>query len=454
MPAASPLSRPPSPTPALGWQLPRGLAAFRHRDYRILWSVQAGSLTGNWMQSLAQSWLVLTMTNSPLQLALINVCQFGPSLIFGLPAGVLADRYSKRGVLLLTQAISGVLTALLAVVVVLGSVQLWQIYATALGIGIVGAISNPARQAFVVDVVGKEDLVNAVALNSALFNASRVVGPAIAGVLLAQVGAALCFVINAAAYVPVVIGLALLHARGLPERGSQEGSPWRRLREGLDYVRATPEILRPTIIVGTIGTFGMSFSVWMPLLAVDLGIGAEGFGWLMSALGIGSLIGALAVAFFGRSVDLARRALLLAPVAFGLFEVALAALAGFRGPMLLVLPVATLAGMAMSTTLSTTNTIIQSLIPNALRGRVSSIYMTVFMGSVPLGAVIAGTTSALLGTSGSIAFGGTVVLLAALAAAASGLARARRADAASPLPVAPSAPGAGASSGAGRGGDG
>jgi MFS family permease len=427
--------------------LPQGLAAFRHRDYRILWSAQAGSLTGNWMQSLAQSWLVLTLTNSPFQLALINVCQFGPALLFGLPAGVIADRYQKRSVMLVTQAISGVLTGLLALVVVLGTVQLWQIYAAALGIGIAGAFSNPARQAFVVDVVGKEDLVNAVALNSALFNASRVVGPAIAGVLLASVGAALCFVINALAYIPVVVGLAVLQARGYPERHGEEVSPWRRLQEGLAYVRRTPEILRPTLIVGVIGTVGMNFSVWMPLLAVQLGTGAEGFGWLMSALGIGSLIGALGVAFFAKRIG--ARTLLLTPVAFGVFEILLAVLSGLRGSMLLVLPVATLAGLAMSTTLSMANTTIQSLVPNALRGRVSSIYMTVFIGSVPIGALIAGVTSSALGTTGSIALGGTIVLVAAIISAISGFAHQRRAMA----PLAPASAASGSPNVVSRGDD-
>lgn len=429
-------SRTPAPEPpSLRWQLPQGLAAFRHRDYRILWSVQAGSLTGNWMQSLAQSWLVLQMTNSPFQLALINVCQFGPALVFGLPAGVLADRYSKRSVMLVTQAISGILTALLALVVVLGTVQLWQIYATALGVGIASAFSNPARQAFVVDVVGKEDLVNAVALNSALFNASRVVGPAIAGVLLASVGAALCFVVNAIAYIPVVIGLALLHARGMPEQGSQDDTPLRRLQEGLAYVRRTPEVLRPILTVGTMGIFGMNFSVWMPLLAVELGTGAEGFGWLMSALGIGSLFGSLGVAFFAR--QLGNWGLLVAPVVFGLFEISLALLAGIRGPLLVVLPLATLTGLAMSVTMSLTNTTIQSLIPDALRGRVSSIYMTVFMGAIPIGAMVAGVTSSMLGIVGSMVLGGIVVLTAALIAAAIGFSSARRRGVAPAQPVKP-----------------
>jgi MFS family permease len=419
LPAARSFADSSSPKPpSARWRLPAGLAAFRHRDYRILWSAQAGSLTGNWMQSLAQSWLVLTMTGSPFHLALINVCQFGPALLFGLPAGVLADRYAKRSVMLVTQAISGVLTGILALLVLLGSIQLWQIYAIALGVGIASTFSNPARQAFVVDVVGREDLVNAVALNAALFNASRVVGPAIAGVLLAQVGAAICFMVNAAAYIPVVIALAALHARGNPEPDSNELSPWRRLQAGLAYVRKTPEISGPIVTIGIIGIFGMNFSVWMPLLAVRLGSGAEGFGWLMSALGVGSLAGALTVAFYGRS--LGPRALLVAPVVFAAAEVTLAGLAAMRGPLALVLPLATVMGLAFSVTMAMSNTTIQSLVPNALRGRVSSIYMTVFMGSVPLGALIAGTTSSLLGMPASVAIGGGVVLVSGLVAAVSG----------------------------------
>ena len=413
MPKPSPAAPPPG-----GWRLPAGLAAFRHRDYRILWSVQAGSLTGNWMQSLAQSWLVLTMTDSPIQLALINVCQFGPALIFGLPAGVIADRYSKRGVLLVTQTLAGALTAVLAILVALNAVQLWHIYAVGLGIGIVSAVSNPARQAFVVDVVGRNDLVNAVALNSALFNASRVIGPAIAGFLLGQVGVAICFIVNAVAYVPVVIGLTLLRARGMPVPGQAADSPWGRLREGIAYVRRTPAISGPIMITGVLGTFGMNFSVWMPLLAVRLNAGAEGFGWLMTAFGLGSLAGALTVAFFARS--LGRRALVFAPLAFAGLELGLGGLTAIHAPMLIILPLATAIGLAMSITLATANTTVQSLVPDALRGRVSSIYMTVFLGTVPIGALIAGMTTAWLGLFGSILAGATVVLVAAVTFAASG----------------------------------
>jgi predicted MFS family arabinose efflux permease len=210
----------------------------------------------------------------------------------------------------------------------------------------------------------------------------------------------------------------------MPEQGSNDDSPLRRLQEGLAYVRRTPEVLRPIVTVGIIGIFGMNFSVWMPLLAVELGSGAEGFGWLMSALGIGSLFGSLAVAFFARHFG--NWGLLVMPVVFGVFELGLALLAGIRGPMLVVLPVATLAGLGFSITMSLTNTTIQSLIPNALRGRVSSIYMTVFMGSIPIGALVAGVTSSTMGTVGSIAFGGAIVLMAAIIAAASGFSRFRR----------------------------
>ena len=217
-PVSAPPAEPAAPSaplcPAPLARLPHGLAAFRHRDYRIFWFTQLVSLTGTWMQSLAQSWLVLTITDSPFQLGLINVCQFGPTLFLGLVGGVVADRVPKRRLLLTTQSAAGALTAVLALLVATGQVQLWHIYATALGLGLVNAFDMPTRQAFVAEIVGKDDLMNAVALNSALFNTTRVLGPAIAGLLLARFGATVCFVLNAVSYAPVVVGLALMATRG------------------------------------------------------------------------------------------------------------------------------------------------------------------------------------------------------------------------------------------------
>ncbi len=430
---ASPI-RPSPLRPDPGTRLPRGLAAFRHRDYRIFWFTQLGSLTGTWMQSLAQSWLVLSLTDSAFQLALINVCQFGPTLLLGLPGGVVADRVPKRKLLLATQATAGALATVLALLVATGRVDLWHIYAVALGLGIVNAVDMPTRQAFVAEMVGKDDLMNAVALNSALFNTTRIVGPALAGVLLAQVGAAVCFVVNAASYAPVVAGLALMRAGSAAADEVGDDSPLARLRQGLAYVRNTPAVLVPIVLVGVVATFGMNFNVWVPLLAKrDLGIGAGGFGLLMSSLGVGSLLGALTLAFKGRRPN--RRLMLLTGAAFGALEGLLAFAAAVPLPVVVAMVLMAGVGFAMSTTMALANTTVQTTAPDALRGRVMSIYMTVFAGTTPIGALIAGASTGAFGTPLSVALGGAVVLLAAAAVGVAGRVTGR--TTASPTAVAP-----------------
>lgn len=417
MSAALPAAPPPAPSPAPARRLPEGLRAFRHRDYRLFWGSQLFSLTGNWMQGLAQSWLVLGLTGSALHLGLINVCQFGPSLLLGLPGGVAADRFPKRRLLLATQGAYALLTAALAAQVAMGRVELWQIYAVALGLGVVNAVDMPTRQAFVADLVGTADVGNAVALNSALFNASRIVGPALAGLLLSTVGTALCFVLNAASYLPVLAALLLVRTEGAPAAAAAGESVAARLRQGLAYVAATPAVLLPIALVGSVATFGMNFNVWVPLLAKDeLAIGAGGFGLLMSSLGVGSFAGAITLAFVGRR--LARTAMLLTAMAFGAAEVALALAAGWSGPLQLVVLLMAAIGFAMSTTMAMANTTVQTTAPDALRGRVMSIYVTVFAGTVPIGAAVAGGIAAAAGAPVAVAFGGAVVLLSAVALAA------------------------------------
>jgi MFS family permease len=400
--------------------LPDGLRALRHADYRLFFFSQLGSLTGTWLQSLAQSWLVLTLTNSPVQLGLIGVCQFGPSLLFGLPGGVLADRLPKRKLLIATQSVIFAVTAALAVVVLLGRVELWHIYAAALSIGTVNAVDMPTRQAFVSEMVGKDDLMNAVALNSALFNATRIIGPALAGVLLSTVGPALCFAINAVTFLPVIAALAVMRTEGAP-RGSGAGatSAWHRLREGLRYVASTPAVLLPIVLVGFVATFGMNFNVWVPLLARDaLDIGAAGFGILMASLGVGSLAGALTLAFVGRKPH--RRAMLLTACLFGGLEIALAVAVVAGVPLAGVIALMAAVGFAMSTTMAMANTTVQTTAPDELRGRVMSVYTTVFFGSSPLGAAVAGGTAAVFGAAAALALGGSVALAAALGVAAWG----------------------------------
>jgi predicted MFS family arabinose efflux permease len=271
----------------------------------------------------------------------------------------------------------------------------------------------PTRQAFVVDLVGREDLMNAIALNSAVFNTSRVVGPALAGLALAAFGPTLPFVLNALSYVPVVIGLTLMHTAGLPNGGADIDSTLARLRQGLAYVRRTPEVLMPIVLVGLISTFGMNFSVWAPLIARDaLDIGASGFGMLMSALGIGSLTGALTLAFGGRRPS--HRVMLVTALLFGAFEIGLGIAAGLGGPAIVAMVLMAGTGFAMSMTTAQANTTVQTNSPDALRGRVMSIYVTVSSGSVPFGAALAGFMSDVWGAPVAVTVGGAVVVLAAL----------------------------------------
>ncbi|MCD6058161.1 MAG: hypothetical protein K0Q89_1691 [Thermomicrobiales bacterium] len=406
---SAPVTRPshhevPRDLPRTGRSLPGGLRAFTHRDYRVFWFTQLVSLTGTWVQSLAQSWLVLTLTNSPAALGLIGVCQFGPTLILGLPAGVLVDRLPKRRLLLITQVAAAAIIGVLALLVITGRVQLWQIYVAAIALGVVSAVDMPARQAFVVDLVGSDDLMNAIALNSALFNTTRVAGPALAGLLLAA----------AVSYLPVIVGLGMMQTIGRPGRGGKEGSPGERLREGLAYVRGSPAVLMPIMLAGVMAIFGMNFGVWAPLLARDaLHIGASGFGLLMSSLGVGSLIGALTLAFTGRRPS--PRVMLGTALLFGTFEIAIAVVAGLGLTAVLAMVLMAATGFAMSTTMALANTSVQTSSPDWLRGRVMSIYLTVFAGSTPIGAALAGFLSALWGAPVAVAVGGAVVIIVVLA---------------------------------------
>jgi MFS family permease len=413
--------------------LPVGLRAFAHRDYRVLWFTQLFSLTGTWVQSLAQSWLVLTLTDSPAALGLIGVCQFGPTLVLGLPAGVLVDRLPKRRLLMVTQIAAATIIGLLALLVATGMVQLWQIYVAAIALGIVSTLDMPARQSFVVDLVGEDDLMNAIALNSALFNTTRVAGPALAGLLLAAYGPEICFVLNAVSYIPVIVGLGMMQTSGRPKRGGEDGSPVERLREGLAYVRGSPAVRLPIILAGLMATFGMNFGVWAPLLARDaLEIGASGFGLLMSSLGIGSLTGALTLAFTGRRPS--PRVMLVMALLFGAFEIGLGVVAGLRLTAVLAMVLMAGTGFAMSTTMALANTIVQTNSPDWLRGRVMSIYLTVFAGSTPIGAALAGVLSGVWGAPVAVAVGGAIVAVVALAIGGH-LARIERAGVEHPVPV-------------------
>ncbi len=396
--------------PRFGLRLPRGLAAFEHRNYRLFYFGQLISVSGTWMQTLAQSWLVLTLTSSAFRLGLVNVFQFAPVLVFGLVGGVLADRFPKRSLLVVTQGTACLLASIMALLVWTNQIQLWQVYVLAFSLGVVNAVDMPTRQSFVVEMVGRDHLMNAIALNSTLFNSARVIGPAIAGLLLATVGVAVCFAINAISYLAVITGLLLMRLSPPPERSTERVIT--RLREGLSYVRQTPDIFLPIILIGAVATFGMNFNIWVPLLSKqDLGVGAAGFGVLMSALGAGSLAGALGLAFFGRLPTM--RLLLGAALALGVVEVALAVTARSL-PLLGIMGMLAGLGCLMTTMMAMANTRVQSTARDALRGRVMSVYMTVFAGTAPFGALVAGAVANTHGATGSLATGGVITVVAAL----------------------------------------
>ena len=398
-----------SPAPART-RLPVGLRAFRHRNFRLFWIGQLISLVGTWMQTIAQSWLVWELTHDPVALGLLAVVQFAPVLVLGLFGGVVADAFPKRNALVATQTAALVLALLLGLLKLNGSVQVWEVFVLAGLLGIVSAFDMPIRQSFVVEMVGRGDIVNAVALNSALFNGTRIIGPAIAGLLILTVGIAACFLINAASYLAVILGLFLMRTGDLlPPPVSALERTWQsvleQLAEGLRYVRDTPSIRIALIVLGLVSTAAINFGVVLPLLAQNvLGGGAETFGFLSSATGLGSLVGALVLAF-GRPPTI-RRALAGA-AAIGVAMVAIA----FSRSLVVSLLLMAVAGWGMISMGATINTMIQLTTPDHLRGRVMSVYTTVFVGSTPIGGLISGSIAAGFGTPAVFLVAGVVSLL-------------------------------------------
>jgi MFS family permease len=396
--------------------LPQGLSALRHRNFRLFWVGQLISLIGTWMQTVAQGWLLVELTNGDaVALGLLAATQFLPVLALGLFGGVLADAVPKRNALVATQVISGVLALVLGLLVLDKSVQVWHIFVLAGLLGTVSAFDMPIRQSFVVEMVGREDIANAVALNSAVFNGTRIIGPAVAGILIATLGLAACFLINAASYVAVIAGLLVMREEELhraPVSGLERTlrSVAGQLAEGLRYVRDTPTTFMAIAIVGVVSTAALNFVVLLPLLAQDvLGGGATTYGFLSSAAGVGSLIGALSLAF-GSAPSFRR--LLVGAAAVGVAMIGL----GISTWLPLSLVLMTIAGWGLIAMAATTNTIIQLNTPDHLRGRVVSVYTTVFAGSTPFGGVISGSIAATAGTPAAFLVAGVVSLLAVGAA--------------------------------------
>lgn len=395
------------------------VTAFHHRNYRLFFAGQLVSLIGTWMQQVAQAWLVLQLTGDPFWLGVVATAQFLPVMVLGLFAGVAADALPKRQVLLVAQVAMMILAFVLAALVLADVVEVWMIVLLAFLLGIANSVDMPARQSFAVELVGRDHVGNAVALNSAMFNGARVIGPAAAGLSIGAFGIAAAFVLNGLSFVAVIVGLWLINERELElstriDRPTTPRAVVANLAEGLAYVRRTPVVLLAVTVVGVVATVGMNWNVLLPAFAQDdLASDAAGFGFLMAASGIGSVLAALRLVMGGRPrpTRLATGALIL-----GVATVALAISRIF--PVSLGLMV--LIGFGSILMAATGNTTIQLAVPDHLRGRVMSVYTTVFSASIPIGGIAFGALASNFGSSVAIGLGGILTFIVGLGALAWG----------------------------------
>jgi MFS family permease len=377
------------------------------RNFRLFFGGQVVSVTGTWMQAVAAAWLVLQLTGSSVALGVQAALNFGPVLIIGAWGGALADRLDKRRILIATQSAFAVLALALWGLVFTGVAQLWMVFTLSLLTGVVTAIDNPARQSFYAEMVGDRDLTNAVSLNSAVMTGTRIVGPALAALLIATVGLAPSFLVNAISYLAVIGALLAMrpdelhrHAASEPRKG--------RIREGLAYVRRTPELLLPLVWMAFIFTFSFNFSVLFPVFAVKTFHGSAGnYGALLSMLGVGSLIGALAMARQQRH-GLPRLA--AAAVVFGAVTVLVAVAPSLLLALVAMVPL----GLASMVFMITGNSTLQLTSRPTMRGRVMALYGIVFLGGTPVGAPIAGWMADRFDPRTAIAVGGGIAIVTGL----------------------------------------
>lgn len=376
------------------------------RNYRLFFIGQIISVSGSWMQSVAQSWLVLTLTNSGMALGVVAAAQFLPILLFGSWAGLWVDRFSKRKLLFLVNLCSAILAAALGFLVWTQTVSLWEVYVLATLTGFLNAFENPARQSFVSELVGKEYLANAVSLNSAQFNLARVVGPAVAGGIIATVGMAPCFFFNAVSFAAVLVGLAMMRERELfPLKLAKLAKG--QVMEGLRYVKSKPALKDTLIIMAVIGTLSYEFQVVLPLLAqFSFSGGAQAYAFLTSAMGLGSVIGAVYTA------NRKKNSHKLIPRASLLFGVSLLVAAISPNLNMAILAMVVVGLFSINLT-SLGNVTLQLESPPHMRGRVMALWAVVFLGSTPIGGPIIGFLSQHWGPRWGLGLGGLAAVLAA-----------------------------------------
>ena len=390
----------------------RAFTSLRQRNYRLYWFGQMVSLMGTSMQTIGQAWLVLELTHSAWQLGLVGALQSLPILLFSLFGGVFADRWPKRRVLLFTQSAAMIQALLLWALIATGTLQLWHLYVLAMLLGLTNSLGRPTSRAFLVEMVGREDLPNAVALNSSLSTLAGIVGPGLGGIIIAVSGVAMLFLLNALSFLPVIVGLALIKSHELhvqvlqPVSVGERQNTWQSLREGVDYVWKTPAVLLVILVVGLVLLFGSNFNVVLPLFATDvLHVGATGFGFLSAATGVGALLSALWLAWSNQQPTIRR--VLIGTLVFGVLE------AVFAVSRIYFLSVVLIAGVGFMETAFAAQamTMLQTVAPDHLSGRVMSVSVLFFDGSLPLGYLLMGWLSGLYGPSSALLIGALLSLL-------------------------------------------
>jgi MFS family permease len=393
--------------------------ALRHRNFRLFFFGQLISVTGTWMQTVAQGWLLVTLVGNNqaiVYLGVLGALQFLPVLVLGLFGGIIVDVWPKRRVVIGTQLAAGILALILGGLVYFNAVQVWHVFLLAFLLGLVNTVDMPARQSFVVEMVGTDDIANGIALNSAVFNGARIVGPAVGGILIALLGTALCFILNGLSYGAVVIGLLAMRESELMPAARLAiprsiGAIRAGLGEGLRYVWQTPVVLLAITVIGLVSTFGMNFNVVLPVMAAGvLNAGPSGFGILYASMGAGALTAALVVAMLSRP---RLRVLVGGGLILGVSEIVLAGTSSF--------PIAAtavyFAGLGAIATAISANSLVQITVPGPLRGRVMSVYTTVFAGSTPIGNGLTGGLGGIWGTPAAVLMNGLVTIGAATVAA-------------------------------------
>ena len=390
-------------------KLKLALRAFKHRNYRLFFGGQLISLTGTWMQLVALAWLVYRLTGSSVMLGLVGFTGRIPIFLLAPFGGAFADRHNRRNIIVFTQTASMLLAFILAALTLTNLVQIWHIFVLACLLGVVNALDIPTRQAFVVDMVGKEDVINAIALNSTMFNSARIIGPAVAGVLLETIGEGWCFFANAVSYIAVIVGLLLMRI-SVQKHTRSQSSTFESIIEGFRYVVHTRPVRILLLMLGLFSLLAMPYVILMPIFADKiLHRGAGGLGLLMGASGVGALVGALALAAKPGVHGLGRW-IAVSAIGFGASLVLFSMSQWFWVSIVLLLPV----GFFMIVQMASSNTLIQVMVPDNLRGRVMAVYSMMFIGMAPFGALLAGMVAHHIGAPSTLKISGLVCFAAAI----------------------------------------